>query len=626
VSKLISYPEIILFKTMAFHHDHRKNIRQGIQESLKKCLYHDEKTRVLDDDSTQISFVDKLFDACRLDLVPAALSSNIINGMDGKGTLFPDTWGSYMVQDVVYLYKCVENFKLLHSRATTEYQQETSNIIQKQFAHDMADFACSMITVFNDAYVDTANQWQIISPSAIQLGVAVENYSAFQDLIFASPDIPLIYAAIVMIPCERLWQELAVNFMKQDDGNLYAFWIENNATYTRVIEHFVNQEYKKISALDGFQPDIFFNKALSIYRGAMQGEVNFFNTAGNPSEFQPIPIPSWVNNATVDYRKTKLSFNPAYIHLLHQHAIDNFIPRHGIIHPRSGACDNNYVLTSTLPETSPSTDSEQSLFGELLWKSVMLKNYPDDAYRTTFIQGIQNVNLRPNNYGAYMIQDAIYLLRASKYFLILNNRANEEITNEEAKPLTDKNDNLINWYKELATFAYDRATSYNSYWENMKKTWNIKNPDEIRLNEAVTAYLHLQRDVFESKKVNLIHCLIVMIPCERLWPWLGRKADTIMTNVLGDNKKDTLYYFWINDNARLDKNPPDPYFGKIETKVNNLYSKFTDEEKTLNFPIAEKIYELATLGEVNFFTSANPDIDTYVIPPWLKEILQNHID
>jgi len=365
--------------------------------------------------------------------------------------------------------------------------------------------------------------------------------------------------------------------MKQDNGNLYAFWIENNATYTRVIEHFVNQEYKKISALDGFQPDIFFNKALSIYRGAMQGEVNFFNTAGNPSEFQPIPIPSWVNNATVDYRKTKLSFNPAYIHLLHQHAIDNFIPHHGIIHPRSGACDNNYEITSTLSGISPSTDSEQSLFGELLWKSVMLKNYPDDAYRTTFIQGIQNVNLRPNNYGAYMIQDAIYLLRASKYFLILNNRANEEITNEEAKPLTDKNDNLINWYKELATFAYDRATSYNSYWENMKKTWNIKNPDEIRLNEAVTAYLHLQRDVFESKKVNLIHCLIVMIPCERLWPWLGRKADTIMTNVLGDNKKDTLYYFWINDNARLDKNPPDPYFGKIETKVNNLYAKFTDD-------------------------------------------------
>jgi len=201
VSKLISYPEKILSKTMAFHHDHRKNIRQGTQESLKKCLlYHDEKTRVLDDDSIQISFVDKLFDACRLDLVPAALSSNIINGMDGKGTLFPDTWGSYMVQDVVYLYKCVENFILLHSRATTEYQQEESNIIQKQFAHDMADFACSMITVFNDAYVDTANQWQIISPSAIQLGVAVENYSAFQDLIFASSDIPLIYAAIVMSP------------------------------------------------------------------------------------------------------------------------------------------------------------------------------------------------------------------------------------------------------------------------------------------------------------------------------------------------------------------------------------------------------------------------------------------
>ena len=44
----------------------------------------------------------------------------------------------------------------------------------------------------------------------------------------------------------------------------------------------------------------------------------------------------------------------------------------------------------------------------------------------------------------------------------------------------------------------------------------------------------------------------------------------------------------------------------------------------MNFPIAEKIYELATLGEVNFFTSANLDKDAYVIPAWLEKLLQNH--
>ena len=81
---------------MAFH-DHRKKLRQGFEKSLKSLLSSDIKARV--SDSAEISIVDKLFNACTSDLVPAALSSIIIDGMNGKGTLFPDYWGSYNVQD-----------------------------------------------------------------------------------------------------------------------------------------------------------------------------------------------------------------------------------------------------------------------------------------------------------------------------------------------------------------------------------------------------------------------------------------------------------------------------------------------------------------------------------------------
>ena len=109
----------------------------------------------------------------------------------------------------------------------------------------------------------------------------------------------------------------------------------------------------------------------------------------------------------------------------------------------------------------------------------MNKKYPDDAYNTTFIQGIEDVNLRPNNYGAYTIQDAVYLLRASESFRILCTRARHEKTNEAAKPPNVKDDNLIYWYQDLAVFAQNRADSYLSYWEDMSKAWNIKNPDEI---------------------------------------------------------------------------------------------------------------------------------------------------
>lgn len=623
---------------MVFH-DHRKNLRQGIEKSLKCLLSRDVKARVSASYSTEISFVDKLFNACKSDLVPAALSSIIINGMNGKGTLFPDYWGSFMFQDAAYLYKCVENFKLLRARANREYQEfETSDLLsaRKQLAQDIAVFAEAMITVFNDAYVYTATQWQIKSPSAVSLGVAIENYSSFEELIFASSDVPLIYAAIAMIPCERLWQELAVNYLKQDDGNLYAFWVDNNATYERVIEQFVTQEYEKFHNVDGFSAEEFFQKALSIYRCSMQGEVNFFNTS-DPTTFQAIKIPNWIKGeATNKYLKTKLSLNPAYIHLLHQNAIDNFIPQHLIVHPRLEARDSDRLFRSSASSstaitstsnvtTTASSDDGSQVLGDLLWQYVMNKNYPDNAYNTTFIQGIQDVNLRPNNYGAYTIQDAVYLLRASEYFRILNTRANHEKTNEAAKPPTEKDNDLIAWYQDLSVFAHNRADSYFSYWQDMSKVWNIKNPDEIKLDAAVTAYLHLQRDVFKSKKLNLIHSLIVMIPCERLWPWLGRKADGVMKDVYGDARTDTLYYFWIKNNARLSAIETDPYVGKIETKVNQLFKQLlSPEEQAVNIPIAEKIYELATLGEVNFFTSANSDKDAYVIPTWLEKLLQNH--
>lgn len=334
---------------------------------------------------------------------------------------------------------------------------------------------------------------------------------------------------------------LAVNYMKQDDQNLYTFWVDDNSSYERVIEQFVTQEYEKFVNVDGFPgEEIFFQKALSIYRGAMQGEVNFFNTS-DPTTFQRIEIPNWINgDATKKYRKTKLAFNPAYIHLVHQNAIENFVPQHLIVHPRSETRDSDSLFKSSASSSTAITSTSDvtttsdglKLLGDLLWQHVMNKKYPDDAYNTSFIQGIEDVNLRPNNYGAYTIQDAVYLLRASESFRILCTRARDEKTNEAAKPPKEKDDNLIDWYQELAVFAQNRADSYFTYWEDMSKAWNIKNPDDFNLDAAVTAYLHLQSDIFTSKKLNLIHSLIVMIPCERLWPWLGRKAEGVMVELI----------------------------------------------------------------------------------------------
>jgi hypothetical protein len=105
----------------------------------------------------------------------------------------------------------------------------------------------------------------------------------------------------------------------------------------------------------------------------MQGEVNFFNTS-DPTTFQPIQIPNWINgDATKKYRKTKLAFNPAYIHLLHQNAIENFVPQRLIVHPRSEARDSDSLSSSTaITSTSDVTGSK--LLGDLLWQHVMKKS------------------------------------------------------------------------------------------------------------------------------------------------------------------------------------------------------------------------------------------------------------
>lgn len=219
--------------TTVISNDYRKKIRNAINSWQPKLS---SRKPPLDEDGIPIAvsieiqpspliviskddippLADRLFNACKLDLVDDALQSVVISGMDGRGTLLPETWGSYAVQDVSYLYNCYQNFSALKLRAQDEYLADTTN----QFAKNIADFAGEMATYFKEGFYEImAQQWHIKSTSAIELGLAAQNYSDFQELIFKTKTIPLIYAVVAMIPCERLWQELAVNYMVQEPGN-----------------------------------------------------------------------------------------------------------------------------------------------------------------------------------------------------------------------------------------------------------------------------------------------------------------------------------------------------------------------------------------------------------------------
>ena len=189
------------------------------------------------------------------DLAQAALATKYIQGIK-NGLLDPNAYGQYSVQDVVYCHNGVTDWQAVASRAQRPEVQA---------------FAKARVLSWQKYAAETYGDWHISDPAAVSLSAAAQTYADFESKVAHTYD-PL-YAVVVMIPCDRLWHWLATQLKgKAATPNAYQFWIDGNSAGD-------NGAAKMEAVVDKHAANIVQERALTVYRTAMLGEVNFFRSA-----------------------------------------------------------------------------------------------------------------------------------------------------------------------------------------------------------------------------------------------------------------------------------------------------------------------------------------------------------
>lgn len=183
--------------------------------------------------------------------------------------------------------------------------------------------------------------------------------------------------------------------------------------------------------------------------------------------------------------------------------------------PRGIQLTPELIEKHQLSTTKPASDS---LFWKL-WNAN--KDIAEKALNTKFVQGIKNGNLDPGKYGAFNVSDAYYCFHGAEDY----GSAVERGT-----------------HPALKDFLSQKMKSYNDYNDGLVKSWRLKDGSGIVPTDVCKAYSDFERRVATTE--DPIYCIIVMLPCEYLWYWLG---DT-----LNPPTKGNLYASWITGNLYSD--------------------------------------------------------------------------
>lgn len=188
------------------------------------------------------------------DLADAALESDYIQGIK-NGTLDPNYYGQYSIQDVSYCYHGLNDWRTTAARATHP---------------EVKAFAEARVASWTQYVQETYGAWHIQEPSAVKLCAAAKTYVDVESDV--AQNLESIYTVVVMTPCDRLWSWLAKQ-LEPDmiPTNLYSFWIKENLSDSGALhlEQTIDANANLLNEA----------KALEVFRRAMLGEVNFFRSA-----------------------------------------------------------------------------------------------------------------------------------------------------------------------------------------------------------------------------------------------------------------------------------------------------------------------------------------------------------
>ncbi|GMH38867.1 hypothetical protein BSKO_06765 [Bryopsis sp. KO-2023] len=206
----------------------------------------------------------KLWLACT-DIAEQALASDYMQGIKA-GSLHPNTYGQYTVQDAAYCYNAVADYETVEKRATSASETE------------LAAFAQARIDSYRKYNKSFLEDWHISSGAAVNPSPAVQAYIDFERHVALNME--PIYGILAMLPCEQLWPWLATELLPCATAtNLYSFWIEENNYWHGAyrLDNFIDQWFADHPAAYDWAT------ALFVMKSCMTCEVNFFRSAcGQP--------------------------------------------------------------------------------------------------------------------------------------------------------------------------------------------------------------------------------------------------------------------------------------------------------------------------------------------------------
>ena len=221
-------------------------------------------------------------------------------------------------------------------------------------------------------------------------------------------------------------------------------------------------------------------------------------------------------------------------------------------------------------ETDKSKPPENSI-GWKLWTSS--QDIANEALNSTFVQGIKEGTLSPDQYGHYSIQDCAYCHHGQNDYKEAADRATTE------------------GFDQLAAFCVARYDSYASYTKSLLKGWHLSNVEALTPGPAAQAYIDFESMV--AKTLHPIYIIVAMLPCDQLWPWLG-------TTLAAEKKEQKIppncYDFWITEN--------DGQWGGSYRLDNFLNAWFAAYPDVYDEALATWVMQSCMTCEVNFFRGA----------------------
>ena len=193
-----------------------------------------------------------------------AKESKFIQGM-AKGSLDPNVYGGYMVQDAAYCFNAVDSYERAAEKMQGVGKPDFSLLYRTQSES------------FKRYNHDFLQKWRLRNSDSVAMGPAAATYVGYERAL--SQNDPK-YLCIAMLPWTMLWPWIAGQLIASvEKNNPYYVWFdENKPSDQSHLERFVDHFFVQVEPEEQ-------QKCLSIFQEGLVNELNFFRSACDQTLF-----------------------------------------------------------------------------------------------------------------------------------------------------------------------------------------------------------------------------------------------------------------------------------------------------------------------------------------------------